>query len=161
MLIRILRLPLELILTVLVLVDEIARPIYRPLIRWVASRQLTHAFERWVAARQRFTILALLAVPFAIVEPLKLIALIWIGKGLVATGVVTLGLAHLVSFVVIERIYSAGRDKLLTFGWLAYVMGLVTAVRDWLLTWVRSSPLWRAAADLRAEILAAFRARRR
>lgn len=161
MLIRILRLPLELILTVFILLDEMARPIYRPLIGWVASWQLTHLFERWVAARQRFTILALLAVPFAIVEPLKLIALIWIGKGFVTTGVVTLAFAHLVSFVVIERIYSAGRDKLLTFGWLAYVMGLVTAVRDWLLTWARSSPLWRAAADIRAGILAAFRTRRR
>lgn len=161
MLSRILRLPLEIIVTVFILLDEAARPIYGPLVRGVARWRLTRAFENWVAERHRFTILTLLAVPFAIVEPLKVIALLWIGRGSVSLGIITLALAHLVSFIIVERIYSAGREKLLTIGWLAYVMSLVAAVRTLLFQWIKSAAFWRAAARLRAEIAASFRARER
>lgn len=161
MLARILRFPLEVVLTVLILLDEAARPVYRPLIRWLASRQFARAFERWVAAQHRFVILLLLAVPFAIAEPLKIVALVWIGRGAVKIGVVTLVIAYLVSFVIVERTYSAGRDKLLTIGWLAYVMGLVTAVRARLTAWVKGTALWRAASRARADIVALFHRLRR
>lgn len=149
---RLLLLPLEALLTVLIILDELARPLYRPLLRWVATWRLMQRMEAWIAARHRFTILVLLAIPYAIVEPLKLVALFWIGRGAVVTGVVALGFAHLVGFVLVERVYSAGRDKLLTIRWFARLMALVVWLRDAVLEWARRTAIWKLAARLRRRL---------
>ena len=50
---RILFAILRTILTVLILIDEIARPLYRPLIAWVASLEIVARMERWIARQPR------------------------------------------------------------------------------------------------------------
>lgn len=149
---RLLLLPLEALLTLLIVLDELARPLYRPLLRWVATWRLMHRLEAWVAARHRFTILVLLAIPFAIVEPLKVLALLWIGRGAVVPGGILLAFAYLAGFVLVERVYSAGRDKLLTIGWFAWLMGVVTGVREAVSAWARQTAVWRLAARIRARL---------
>jgi len=163
-LVRLLMLPIEAVMVVFIILDEIARPLYRPLLRWVASLRLMHRMERWVAARHRLTILVLLAIPFITVEPLKIVGLLWIGRGAFVSGVVLLGVAYLAGFVIVERIYSAGKPKLLTFGWFAWMMGLLVALRTALVERVRRTALWRAATRMRARVaawLARYRARNR
>lgn len=156
---RLLLLPLrflfEIVLGLLVLLDELARPFYRPLIAWVARLRLMRRFEHWVAGHARFFILVLLAIPFAIAEPLKFGALVVIAKGHVKTGVIILALAYLVSFVVVERIYSAGRPKLMTYRWFAWGMEVLVRVRAAVLERVRASVVWRmlGAARERARAL--------
>jgi hypothetical protein len=149
---RLLRLPLEVLLTVLIVLDELARPLYRPLLRWVATWRLMRRLEAWVAARHRFTILVLLAIPFAIVEPLKVLALLWIGRGALVPGGITLALAYLAGFVLVERVYSAGRDKLLTIGWFAWLMAIVAGVREAVSAWARQTAVWQFAARIRARL---------
>lgn len=146
---RLLLIPLDALIVLLILIDEVARPLYRPLLRWAASLQFFRRLEAWVAARHRFTILILLAVPFAIAEPLKVVALVWIGRGAVASGVVTLALAYLASFVLVERVFSAGRDKLLTIRWFACLLDIVLALRAALFAWARQTAAWRAVERVR------------
>ena len=67
--------------------------------------------------------------PFAVAEPLKLLGLLMMAGGRARTGLVVFGFAHLVSFLLVERIYHAGRDKLLTYGWLAWTMALLDRLR--------------------------------
>ncbi|PTM39677.1 hypothetical protein [Bosea sp. 124] len=130
---------LRVVLTILIVIDEIARPLYRPLIAWVASLTIVARMEEAIARLPRLAILALLAVPFAIAEPLKLLGLLMMADGRVRTGLVVFGFAHLVSFLLVERIYHAGRDKLLTYGWLAWTMALLARLRSRALDWIRSS----------------------
>jgi hypothetical protein len=52
---------------------------------------------------------------------------------LAVTGVVLLVLAYLVSFLIVERIYEAGREKLLTYWWFAWAMAQIVKVRNLLL----------------------------
>ncbi|CAN5206284.1 hypothetical protein BH10PSE8_BH10PSE8_06130 [soil metagenome] len=127
------------ILTVAIVIDEIARPLYRPLIAWFASLRIVARMEAAIARRSRLAILALLAVPFAIAEPLKLLGLVMMADGRARTGLVVFGFAHLVSFLLVERIYHAGRDKLLTYRWLAWIMALLDRLRGRALEWIRSS----------------------
>jgi hypothetical protein len=127
------------VLTVLIVIDEIARPLYRPLIHWLASLRIVRRIEAAIARLPRLAILILLAIPFAIAEPLKFVGLLLMGQGRFKTGLVVLGCAHLVSFLLVERIYHAGRDKLLTYGWLACGMGLLDRLRRRALDWVRNS----------------------
>jgi hypothetical protein len=117
----------------ILLIDAIARPLYRPLLDWIATRRIMHRFAALIEPLPRFVILVLFGVPFAIAEPLKLLAVYLMARGLVVTGVVLLVLAYLVSFLIVERIYEAGRHKLLTYWWFAWAMTQIVKVRDLLL----------------------------
>src|SRR6478736_6263375 len=83
------------VLTVFIVLDEMARPLYRPLIRWFSSLRLVHRLEEAVAGLPRPLVLLALAVPFAIAEPLKLLGLVMMARGAFWPGLIVLGLAHL------------------------------------------------------------------
>ncbi|MFZ0068321.1 MAG: hypothetical protein WAK90_19320, partial [Pseudolabrys sp.] len=70
--------------------------------------------RRFIQRRNPFIALALLAVPFAIVEPLKLIALFVFGKGHWITGAVVMLFAYAGSLLVVERLFKIVKPKLLT-----------------------------------------------
>ena len=143
---KILLLPFNIIVAILILLDEVARPVYRPRARWLASLRLVEAAEAQVARLNRYVILVLLAVPFAIAEPLKIYGVLMLGEGHFIRGIVILALAYLASFLLIERIYHAGRDKLLSIGWFGWIMGQITRVRAALTAWVKDTALlegWR------------------
>ncbi|MDR6950963.1 hypothetical protein J2X65_000306 [Ancylobacter sp. 3268] len=150
------RLLFEAAIVLIVVLDELARPIYRPLIAAVARWRPMQRFEAWVAGHERFAILVLLAVPLAIVEPMKFLALVWAARGHYASGTLALGLAYLASFIVVERIYSAGKPKLMTFPWFAWGVGLMLKMRAAVLEVLRASALWRAGTRLAARLRAAF-----
>lgn len=150
---RLLLLPVEAVLIFFMVLDGLARPVYRPIIRRVASWRLFARFEAWVAARDRISILALLAVPLVIVEPMKVVALVWIGRGAVVSGAVALALAYLAGFVLVERIYSAGQAKLLTFGWFAWLM----EVRAAAVAWIKQTAVWIAVTQARRTVAAWWR----
>ena len=128
---QLLLLPLRLIITVLVVVSEIARPVYRPLVNWFASLSIVEHFGELVGSLPRAVILVLFIVPLAIAEPLKIYALFVIARGHVIPGLVIVALAYLMSFFSVERLFHAGREKLLTYGWLRWIMDRVLAVRNW------------------------------
>jgi hypothetical protein len=123
----------EVVVGFILLIDAIARPLYRPLLDWIAQRQIMHRFAAMIAPLPRFVILVLFGVPFAIAEPLKVFAVYLIARGLVVTGVVLLVFSYLVTFLIVERIYEAGREKLLTYWWFAWAMAQIVKVRDLLL----------------------------
>ena len=149
---KILLLPFNIIIAILILLDEVVRPLYRPLARWLASLRLVEIAEARVAQLNRYVILVLLAVPFAIAEPLKIYGVLMLGEGHFIRGAVILALAYLASFLLIERIYHAGRDKLLSIGWFGWIMGQITRVRAALTAWVKDTALWRAAVQTKEEL---------
>jgi hypothetical protein len=120
----------EAVVAFILLIDAIARPIYRPLLDWIATWEFMHRMAARIAPLPRFAILVLFAVPFAIAEPLKVLALYLIARGLAVTGIVLLVFAYLMSFLIVERIYDAGRGKLLTYWWFAWAMTQIVRVRD-------------------------------
>lgn len=137
------------ILTAFIILDEIARPLYRPLIRRFASLRLVHRLEEAVARLPRALVLLAFAVPFVIAEPLKLLGLILMARDSFWTGLIVLGLAHLATFLIVERIYDAGRDKLMSYRWFAWGMGIVIRLRDQMLGWVRASAAYAFAIRTR------------
>ncbi|WP_353186439.1 hypothetical protein [Bosea sp. (in: a-proteobacteria)] len=130
---------LRAVLTVFILLDELLRPLYRPLIRKLAGLRAMRRLEEAVAGLPRPLVLLALAIPFAIAEPLKLVGLLLFADGRFWAGLAVTAFAHLMSFVFVERIYHAGRDKLLSYRWFAWIMGQVVRVRDRVLGWVRET----------------------
>lgn len=133
---------LRAVLTVFILLDELLRPLYRPLIRKLAGLRAMRRLEEAVAGLPRPLVLLALAIPFAIAEPLKLVGLLLFADGRFWAGLAVTAFAHLMSFVFVERIYHAGRDKLLSYRWFAWIMGQVVRVRDRVLGWVRETPAY-------------------
>lgn len=137
------------VLTVFVVLDELLRPLYRPLLRRIAALRVMKRLEEAVAGLPRHLVLVALAVPFAIAEPLKLFGLVLFAREQFWAGLAVTAFAHLMSFVFVERIYEAGHEKLLTYPWFAWVMGQITRVRDTMLGWVRGTAAYAAAMRAR------------
>ncbi|MDB5522520.1 MAG: hypothetical protein JWM58_283 [Rhizobium sp.] len=125
--------PFRIVVAVILLIDEFARPLYRPMLDWIATWRMMARFTAAVASLPRLTILILFAVPFAIAEPLKLFALVLIARGRIIIGIALLVLAYLMTFLLVERIYHAGRQKLLTYPWFEWAMRQIGQVRNALL----------------------------
>ncbi|MFG1393090.1 hypothetical protein [Xanthobacter agilis] len=131
------RLLFRILLGILIVADELVRPLYEPLVRWIEALALVQKFERWVAGLPALAILALIGVPYAVVEPVKFLAMLHIANGHVRTGTFVLVLAYLVSFVLIERVYTAGRPQLMTLPAVAWVIVTSGTVRDRIYAWLR------------------------
>jgi hypothetical protein len=101
------------------------------MVRWLSALAFVRHLDILVASLPRFAVLILFAVPFAVAEPAKIYALVLIAKGHVVIGLAIIVLAYLMSFVVVERIFHAGREKLLTYPWLRWLMDRVELVRHW------------------------------
>ena len=146
---RLLLLPANAVVVLYVVLDGIVTPVFRPLIWWVARLRLVVRLQDIVAALPPYAILALLAVPFAFAEPAKIYALYLMTEGHFSTGLVTIAMAYLVSLLVVERIYHAGRAKLKTIPWFAKLMEWLTGIRDRLLAWARATRIWAFSAKLK------------
>ncbi|MDR6829819.1 hypothetical protein J2X48_003916 [Bosea sp. BE271] len=140
---------LRAVITVFVILDEFLRPLYRPLLRRLAELRIMRRLEESVAALSPPLVLLALAIPFAIAEPLKLFGLLLFARGQFWAGLIVTAFAHLMSFVFVERIYHAGREKLLSYRWFTWVMGQIVRVRDNVLGWVRSTAAYGLAMRTR------------
>jgi hypothetical protein len=92
--------------------------------------------------------LALLAVPLAFAEPLKLIAVYVAGGGRWVTATGMMIAAYCASLLVVERLFRAVKPKLLMLGWFATLWGWWVALRNKIFPW-RSTP---AVAGRRADL---------
>jgi hypothetical protein len=93
--------------------------------------------------------LLVLAVPLAIVEPLKLAAVFVGGAGHVITGALVMVCAYTISLVVTERLFAIVRPKLLELPWFAAIWRPFVAIRGRVLRRLRGlfgarrTGLWR------------------
>lgn len=162
---RLFLLPANAVVVLYVVLNAIVTPVFRPLVRWVARLRFVIRLQDIVAALPPYAILGLLAVPFAFAEPAKFYALYLMTEGQFAAGLITISMAYLVSLLVVERIYHAGRAKLKTIPWFAKLMDWLTGISDRLLAWARATRIWafsvklkRNARALAAKLRLRFRA---
>ncbi len=146
----------EAVVGLYVVLDDIFTPIFEPVVRWVVQLPLVLRLQQFAAELPPYGVLALMAVPFALGEPAKLYGVLLVGTGHWVTGLVVLVLAYLVTIVLVERVYAAGRDKLRTIGWFAFVMDWLVAIRDRIHEWARTTTVWAAAEQLMERIRAAY-----
>lgn len=152
--------PAEAVVFLYVVLDAIAMPVVRPLLRWVAKLRFVIRLQDLVAVLPPYAILILLAVPLAFAEPAKIYALLLMGQGHFMAGFVTIALAYLVSLVVVERIYQAGKTKLKTIVWFGKLMDWLAGNRDRLLAWARATWIWKLSVEFKhtaRELLAKLR----
>lgn len=93
--------------------------------------------KRWhfIHRLNPYVALALLAVPIAIVEPLKLIGLFIFGKGHWITGSLMVLFAYAGSLLVVERLFKVVKPKLMSMPWFA-------AIWKWLMSVLQKTKRW-------------------
>lgn len=81
--------------------------------------------------------LVLIAVPLAVVEPLKLATLFVVGKGHWITGAIAMICAYAVSLFATERLFAIVKPKLLALPWFKTLWSWFVAARDKALDYFR------------------------
>jgi hypothetical protein len=102
--------------------------------------------KRYIQTLGPYRSLALLAVPTATVEPLKLVAVGIAGAGHWITGAAMIIACYALSLIVVERLFVIVKPKLLTIPWFAKIWKRFVVVRTKVLVWFkrvigRSNPL--------------------
>jgi hypothetical protein len=95
-----------------------------------------HPWRRAIERLGPYQSLVLLAVPFFVVEPLKLVAVAIAGKGHWITGTGMIIAAYAASIFVVERLFLIVKPKLLKLEWFAWAWTRFVAVRDPIVSWL-------------------------
>jgi hypothetical protein len=74
--------------------------------------------------------MVLLAVPVALVEPMKFASLFVAGKGHWLTGTGMIVTAYALSLLIVERLFRIVRPKLMKLGWFAKLWASYEALRN-------------------------------
>jgi len=139
---RLLLVAADAIVILYLFLDGIVAPVFGPLARLAARLRLVIRLQQAVGALPPYIILALAGVPIMVAEPAKLYALWLMSQGQLWKGAAILAAAYVLSLVVADWIYQAGRAKLRTIAWFAQLMDWIISLRDHILSVVRASTIW-------------------
>ena len=101
--------------------------------------RIPHSILRFLNRLGPYQSLLILAVPLAIVEPLKLVALFVAGGGHYIAGLLVMICAYGGSLFITERLLIVLKPKLLTLTWFAVAWQWFVTVRDKLVYWLRQA----------------------
>ena len=148
------RLPLNGLVLAAVGVEALGRPVYRPMAAWIDGWRLSQALDAFVGKLPAYAILVTLAVRFAVAEPAKVVGVYWMGSGHFGPGLLTILMAYGASILVGERIYEAGKPKLLTIGWFAKLIGWAGQLKDTALETLHGTRVWIVLQAMRQRLKA-------
>ena len=122
------------------LIDAIFFSLIRPLGTWLSKLPIFTSVGRWIRSLGPYSTLALFAVPLIVLEPIKPVGLYLVASGNVIDGTVLIGVGEIAKITIVERIFHAGRDKLMTIPAFAWAYARVMALR----TYLETLAVWQA-----------------
>src|SRR5215467_6844388 len=114
------------------LVDAIFAGLTRPISRWLARHFEMRRLRNWIRSLPPYPSLALFSVPVILLEPIKPIAAYLAATGQFLSAALTLVSGELVKLVLVERLFSLTRDKLLKIPAFAWAYHHCQRARAWL-----------------------------
>jgi hypothetical protein len=112
------------------LADAIFSTIAHPLARWLGEYWVLFRLRAWIRSLRPYPALALFAVPLIILEPVKPVAAYLAATGHVTSGLIVLVVGEILKLVLVERLFSLNRDKLLSIPVFAWAYGKYRLVMD-------------------------------
>jgi hypothetical protein len=112
------------------LADAIFSTIAHPLALWLGEHWILFRLRAWIRSLRPYPALALFAVPLIILEPVKPVAAYLTATGHVGAGVIVLVVGEILKLVLVERLFSLNRDKLLSIPAFAWAYGKYRLVMD-------------------------------
>jgi len=146
------------LLTILVLIYFLLEDLFslwlRPLFRGLGALAAFIEVGRWLRRLPPYMALAIFAVPFVLLEPVKIFSLFWIGTGHIVVGGGLLVLSYVLSLLIVERLFHVTHEQLLTIGWFRWGYERVMRLRAWAYARVEATALWRWLRPLSLRIAA-------
>ena len=122
------------------LVDAAFIAIAKPISDWLARHVVLRRLRAWIRSLRPYPSLALFSVPVIMLEPVKPVAAYLAATGQMVSSVVTLIVGELLKLVLVERLFSLTRDKLMkipAFVWAYTKFGEAKA-------WLEATEAWQA-----------------
>ena len=114
------------------LVDAVFATLAHPLSRWLSEQRLFTRIRTWIRSLRPWPSLALFAVPLIILEPVKPVAAWLAATGHFMSSLTVLVVGEILKLVLVERLFSLNRDKLLSIPAFAWAYGKFRSARSWL-----------------------------
>src|ERR1700761_5318416 len=123
------------------LLDAVFATVAIPLSKWIARLGAFARIHHWVLSLKPYPTLLLFVVPLVVLEPAKPLAAYLCATHHAALGLSVLVIAELIKLVLLERLFSVSRAKLMSIPAFAWAYGKYTAVKECL----TSLAAWQAA----------------
>ena len=125
--------PLVVVLAAIYFVaDALFATIAHPLARWLGRHPLWGRLRTWIRSLRPYPALALFAVPVILLEPVKPVAAYLAATGRFMGCATVLVVGEILKLVMVERLFSLNRDKLLSIPAFAWAYGKYRLARNWL-----------------------------
>jgi len=125
-------------------VDVAFIAVAKPVSNWIARHLVLRKLGAWIRSLRPYPSLALFSVPVIILEPVKPVAAYLAATGRIVSSVLTLIGGELLKLVLVERLFSLTRDKLMKIPAFAWAYGKFRQVKAWL----EATEAWRAIRSL-------------
>ena len=136
-------LPAQIAVGIYLVIDSVLGPLFRPFMHWLSSLHVVKWVESGIAALPAYVVLVLLAAPFAAEELAKVYGVVLMGGGHFKWGLAIYIGAHVFAILVCERIFRAGREKLMTIGWFARFINWLEGYKERMVAWFKSTDAYR------------------
>lgn len=156
-LLQALRLLGRILLALIILFEEWGWAPLQRLMAWIGELPMLRQIEAVIRRLPPYAALALFFLPGLLLLPIKLLALWLIGIGRAGLGLLVIVLAKLIGTAVVARIFALTQPALMSLPWFARLYQRWSAWKADLLAWVRASPAWRLAHELRQRLRRALR----
>ena len=114
------------------LADALFMAIAKPISDWLARRLVLRRLRAWIRSLRPYPSLALFSVPVIMLEPVKPVAAYLAATGQMLGSVVTLIVGELLKLVLVERLFSLTRDKLMKIPAFARAYTKFREAKEWL-----------------------------
>ena len=126
------------------LVDAVFIAVAKPVSDWLAKHLVLRKLRSWIRSLRPYPSLALFSVPVIILEPVKPVAAYLAATGQIMSSVMTLIVGELLKLVLIERLFSLTRDKLMKIPAFAWAYTKFQHAKAWL----KATEAWQAIRTL-------------
>jgi hypothetical protein len=138
---RILKSVIFVLASIYFLVDAVFMTVARPLANRIAAHWTVGSLRAQIVSLRPYPTLALFAVPLIVLEPVKPVAAYLAGTGHITIGMIVLVVGEVLKLVLLERLFSVSRDKLISIPAFARTYGMYLQAKEWL----ESFEAWQAA----------------
>jgi uncharacterized membrane protein len=114
------------------LVDAAFMTVAKPISDWLANHVVLRRLRAWIRSLRPYPSLALFSVPVIILEPVKPVAAYLAATGQIVSSAVTLIIGELLKLVLVERLFSLTRDKLMKIPAFAWAYARFQDAKAWL-----------------------------
>jgi uncharacterized membrane protein len=121
------------------LVDAIFMTLAKPLANWIDKHVPQRRLRDWIRSLPPYPSLALFSIPVIVLEPIKPIAAYLAATGQFLSGAVTFIVGELLKLVLVERLFSLTREKLMRIPAFARLYQWYNQA----IAWLKATEAWR------------------